>query len=246
VTTVDAYGDAAAEIYDERFAPKLTDGHLGLLTQLAQGGRVLDVGAGTGRAAIPLAAAGIPVTAVEVSARMCDVLRERTRDLGVVCIQADVAEVAPSGGHTLAICLFNTLFMVGDRTRQARTLENVATALEPGGRLLVEAFVPDPDRFGPNGESVRVRSVDTDGLVMQCSLHDAAQQRIDGHDMIFRGGAVSLVPYTMHYLWPEQQDELAAVAGLVLEERCADWERGRQINAGTRNAVSVYRKESAR
>jgi hypothetical protein len=43
----------------------------------------------------------------------------------------------------------------------------------------------------------------------------------------------------MHYLWPEQIDEMAERAGLRLAERYADW-HGTPFDAGSRQHISVY------
>jgi hypothetical protein len=50
---------------------------------------------------------------------------------------------------------------------------------------------------------------------------------------------VHLKPFAMHYLWPEQIDEMAERAGLRLAERYADW-HGTPFDAGSRQHISVY------
>jgi hypothetical protein len=44
----------------------------------------------------------------------------------------------------------------------------------------------------------------------------------------------------MHYLWPNQIDEMAEQAGLRLDERYADWHR-QPFDADSRQHISVYR-----
>ncbi len=237
-----AYGDAAADLYDEEFSPPVDPGVVEFLVGLAGGGSVLDVGAGTGRVALPLAQAGCPVTAVDISEHMCAAVRAKSAGLAIECLQQDVTVIRPPGSHQVAICLFNTLYMLGDPAAQSRALANIADCLLPGGRLLIEAFLPDSGRFSPRGDLSRVRSISADRVVLQFSLHHAEVQRIDGSDVVLRNGSVRLVPFTMHYLSLGQLDDMAARAGYALERRCPDWQWDRAVDGGTSNVVSVYRK----
>jgi SAM-dependent methyltransferase len=238
-----AYGDAIATLYDQEFAPPaLSPENLALLVRLAENRTVLDIGAGTGRVAVALARAGCTVTAVDVSQRMTDVLNTKIDGLDVEVVCADATKVSPPGQHLLAVCLFNTLFMVGDREAQRALLANAAGALHPDGRLLVEGFMPDPGRFGGDGSASRVRAVTADRVIVQFSLHDAAAQRITGQDVVFDKTGITLLPATLHYLWPEQLDELARSVGMRLERRWADWCWDSPVDSHTRNVLSLYRK----
>jgi SAM-dependent methyltransferase len=237
-----AYGDAAAALYDDDFAPSPQAGVVEFLVGLAGGGSVLDVGAGTGRVAIPLARAGCQVTAVDVSERMCAVLRSKSAGLDIICLQQDVTQDRPPGRHELAICLFNTFFMLGDSAAQARAFHLLADSLSSDGRLVIEAFLPDVGRFGPRGEFCRLRSVTTDQVVLQFCMHDPETSRIVGQDVVLRPGEVRLIPSVMHYLWPADLDEMAVSSGLELERRCSDWQWDRPVDESTANVISLYRK----
>ena len=63
------YGDRVADVYDEWYDAVDPSAECALLAELAAGGRVLELGIGTGRVALPLAAAGIEVHGVDVVAR---------------------------------------------------------------------------------------------------------------------------------------------------------------------------------
>lgn len=58
--------------------------------QLAAGDRVLEVGPGAGALTQPLAELGVSLLAVEIDARLLQVVRERVADLGVEFVHADV------------------------------------------------------------------------------------------------------------------------------------------------------------
>jgi len=65
------FGERVAAGYDEscgdRFAPDVLDETVGVLAELAAGGRALELGIGTGRVALPLAARGVPVRGIDLS-----------------------------------------------------------------------------------------------------------------------------------------------------------------------------------
>ena len=73
-----------AAVYDDRHGSSIDDALAGRLVAeaaLANGSLVLDVGAGTGRVALPLAAHGCRVVALDVSAAMLHQLREKSASL---------------------------------------------------------------------------------------------------------------------------------------------------------------------
>ena len=68
----ETYGDRVADVYDEWYKPADTAAEVALLTELAQQGRALELGIGTGRVALALAANGVEVHGVDASAAMVE------------------------------------------------------------------------------------------------------------------------------------------------------------------------------
>jgi len=66
----ETYGERVADVYDEWYKPVDTAAEVALLAELARGGRVLELGIGTGRVALPLAAQGIEVHGIDASPAM--------------------------------------------------------------------------------------------------------------------------------------------------------------------------------
>jgi SAM-dependent methyltransferase len=95
---------------------------------------VLDVGAGTGRVALPLARAGHAVTALDVDARLLSVLTERaeTEHLDVATVAADAQAFALDAPVGLILVPMQTLQLLADR---AAFFAAARRALAPGGRL---------------------------------------------------------------------------------------------------------------
>ncbi len=123
---------AVAELYDLRrpiYPDALFDTVLGLTT----GRRVLDVGAGTGRASLALADRGACVLAVEPDPGMADVLRNRIAGRPVEVQVATFEEAAVSPGEFDLVVAAQSWHWVDHKRGSAAA----ASALRPGGRLCV-------------------------------------------------------------------------------------------------------------
>ena len=70
------YGERIADVYDQVYHG-YEDAAITLLGDLAHGGRVLELGIGTGRVALPLAALGVEVHGVDASEAMVAQLRDK-------------------------------------------------------------------------------------------------------------------------------------------------------------------------
>ena len=126
-------------------------GDLDLYLALAHrtGGPVLELAAGTGRLAVPLAAAGHDVTAVDNDPAMLDRARSAAAAAGttVDLVEADLTEVRlPSAGtFGLAFLALNSLFLLGGRDQQRAAFRTIAAHLAPGGIAAVDVWLPSSD-----------------------------------------------------------------------------------------------------
>jgi SAM-dependent methyltransferase len=243
------YGEAMADVYDDWFAAALdTDGAVGFLGPLARsvggdGARVLELGVGTGRIALPLAQEGLAVTGVDASAAMLAALKAKPGGELVRAVEADMADLpALDGGpFDVAFVAWNSLFNLTSEADQGRCLRAVAGVLSgPDARFVVEAFVPDEGGTAPR-DSVEVRTMTTDSVVLAVSRHDPTTQEVGGHYVQFsEAGGVRLRPWYLHYLTPAQLDRLAGAAGLSLVDRWADWAGSPFEPDASPGHVSVY------
>jgi SAM-dependent methyltransferase len=119
----------------------------------AEGGEVLDVGAGTGRVALDLAAAGHRVTALDRDAELLAVLAERARAAGleVETLVADAAGFdAGAGRFALVAVPMQTIQLLPDARTRAGFFASAARALAPGG-LVAAAITADLEPFDDDG-----------------------------------------------------------------------------------------------
>ena len=236
-----AYGAAIADDYDELYAGHFdTDAAVACLTELARGGAVLELGVGTGRLALPLAAAGLAVHGVDASAAMVDKLRAKPGGAAVAVTVGDFADVAVPGTFSLVVLAVNTIFALPTQEAQVACFANAARHLLPGGRFVVEAWVPDLARF-VRGEMVRPRVVRNDRISLEVARLDPVDQVMSTTQAVLGAGGVRLYPANHRYAWPAELDLMARLAGLRREARWADWRRA-EFRAESTAHVSVYEK----
>ena len=151
---------ALARLYDVDLLEDPGDVELYLALAHRTGGPVLEIAAGSGRVAVPLAQAGFKVTAVDIDAAM--LARAATaaagagaatrRRLGLV--EADLIGLELPGGpqFNLAILALNSILLLGSIENQKAALETMARHLAPGGLAVVDVWLPNgPELAGYDG-----------------------------------------------------------------------------------------------
>jgi SAM-dependent methyltransferase len=148
-----------------------------------EAGPVIEWGAGTGRIAAPLAAAGHDVTAVEISGRMV----ERGKEKGgtVEWVVGDMRGADPGQRYGLALCAFNSFLCLTEVDDALAALRNAREHLVPGGLLGIEisAFSPEDLVDPPGGPALRhdFTRLQPDGRLdrFSVSYYDAATQLME-------------------------------------------------------------------
>lgn len=232
------YGDRIAPIYDDLYGGFDPSIAVGTLSELAGDGPVLELAIGTGRVAIPLSKTGLSVVGIDASSAMIERLHAKADHIPVST--GDFANVDVSGTFSLIYVVFNTFFALSTQEDQIRCFNNVASHLGPGGRFVIEAFVPDLKRFD-RGQRTQATSIATDSITLEASIHDMALQRVDSQHVIVRNGSIELYPVSLRYAYPAELDLMGRLAGLDLEHRWGDWNRD-PFTSSSQKHVSVYRK----
>ena len=101
---------------------------------------ILDLGCGSGRSAIPLAARGYSVVGIDLSQPMLKVMMQKSEpNLELWPIRCNLVELEclADGVAHHSICLFSTLGMIQGRENRKRFLSNVARIIRPGGKFVV-------------------------------------------------------------------------------------------------------------
>jgi len=239
--TADTYGERIADVYDSWYAA-FDERCIDLLAEFARGGSALELGIGTGRIALPLRQRGVDVHGVDASPAMVAKLRAKRGGDAIPVAMATFADFSLDGRFALAYIAFNTFFAPVTQEEQIRCMETVARHLSPGGRFVIEAFVPDLARFVSN-QTVGVVGLESSEVRIDASLLDVTDQRITSQHIVLTERGTRLYPVTLRYVWPSEMDLMARIAGLRLEHRWADWERTPFARDSTKH-ISVYQRSS--
>jgi len=137
--------DAIAELYDPWSASVVEDVAFYLEEARRSGGPVVELGVGTGRIAVPIAADGISVIGVDSSRRMLDVCARRAALAGVQLDLrvGDLRQPPVSERVPLVICPFRSLLHMHTDEDRLSVLAAAYDLLVPGGRFVFDVFAPD-------------------------------------------------------------------------------------------------------
>jgi SAM-dependent methyltransferase len=141
--------DAIAPIYDAWSRSVREDVDFYVDEAKRSGGPVVELGVGTGRIAVPIAAAGVEVVGIDSSEGMLAVARQAAADAGVsdrLHLRAgDLRQPPVQGPVPLVICPFRSLLHLHDDGERIGTLTAVRELLHPGGRFVFDVFTPAQD-----------------------------------------------------------------------------------------------------
>ena len=241
MTSSDRWDAETAERYDEAsafmFAPDVLEPAVRFLADLAGDGPALELAIGTGRVAVPLVERGVAVSGIELSQPMVEQLRTKRTDIPVVV--GDMATSTMPGRFSLVYLVWNGIGNLRTQAEQVACFRNAARHLLPGGRFVIELWIPGIRRFPPGQAGVPFHvgrhhvGIDTYDL--------ASQQGTSHHYRRHPDGTVTYGASNFRYIWPAECDLMAQLAGMELERRVADW-TGSPFTNDSESHVSVWRR----
>jgi SAM-dependent methyltransferase len=231
----------AAESYDTpgsgMFAPEVVGATVDRLAELAGDGPAVEFAIGTGRIAVPLMQRGVRVTGIELSRPMIEQLRRKVDEETIPVVIGDMATAVAPGDYALVYLVYNTISNLLTQAEQVACFHNAARHLRPGGRFVIELWVPELRKLPP-GQHAVVWSSEPGYIGLD--TYDVLRQHVVSHHFRFGEGRQARLGRSPHrYIWPAELDLMAQLAGFELEARYADWTGG-EFTADSRSHVSVY------
>jgi SAM-dependent methyltransferase len=236
------YGETWAEIYDEVFAwVDDTEPSVRKIAQIAGENGVLELGAGTGRIAVPLARQGIQMHAVELSEKMIKLLEMKASaaEVPLAVHQADMCDFDLGKKFGVVFLSHNTLSALPTQDDQLMCIGTAARHVRGDGSLIVDQGVPGIEMLKGDG-SLRFTRTDNGGTWVIGHRHDWATQQVISQRMRFSNDEFFSGTIKGRYVWPGELDLMASLAGLRLSERWSDWS-GNEFRSSSQTFISRFR-----
>ncbi|MGN9781133.1 class I SAM-dependent methyltransferase [Nonomuraea sp. ZG12] len=201
------WDEAFASRYDEWSAHMTADIAFYVDLARAADGPLVELAAGNGRVAIPVArATGRPVIGIDISPTMLAQARAHAATAGVALDlrECDLRELTVEEPAALIYCPFRSLQHLPTWADRRRAFERVAASLRPGGRFAFDAIAFD------HRIAARLDGVRQERPVPHTIRYAVGDNRID---MVLDDGATSSLWWATKNEWLGLLD----VAGLELE-----------------------------
>lgn len=238
----ESYGDDYAEFFDMVYGESADPSLVAALAELAGGGPVLELGVGTGRVAIPLAAGGLDVHGVDSSKAMLERLAAKPGGDAIPTTVGALPEIPVEGQFRLVTCVDNTLLLLPSQDDQALTIKNAADRLTDDGVLVIETFAPTSP---PSDTGFMLANITETATILWAFVAEPISQLFHIQEMIVgNDGQVRVVPFSGRGVSPAELDLMARLAGLQLRDRWSGWDKS-PAGPGTLIAISVYEKAAA-
>ena len=254
---------ALARLYDVDLLDDPGDIDLYLALAARTGGPILELAAGSGRIAVPLARAGYEVTAVDIDPAMLDRLRRRLAVTAedepevrarVHPVEGDLVGLELAGGPAfgLAIIALNSILLLDSRDRQRAALETMARHLAPGGVAVVDVWLPAADELARYDGRLSLEYVrrDPETELTVTKTVSAEHEPARGHvqlTAIYEEGEQGGPPRRwvrqdrLRLLSPDELSEMAESAGLVVEVLAGAYDLEPLVNHDER-AILIARR----
>ncbi len=187
---------AIAPWYELDFGP-LSDDIDMLLELLDPGLRVLELGAGSGRIAVPLAEHGIHVTAVDSSPAMLEIGESAMQDADVAVVRGDMRCLRLSEQFDVVVLGLSTVQHLLRRQDQLSTLQAARRHMGAGGRIVIDWTAPRADDVEPSAPALQLqwlRTASNGDRVSKFAMQELALERRCGAD-IDRASPIAWITY---------------------------------------------------
>lgn len=179
--------------------------------------RVLDLGCGPGRHALPLADAGLGVTAVDTSPGLIAELQCRAaqQDLALETVQADMRSFRRPEAFDLVLVMWTSFGYFEDEADHLQVLENIRDSLRTGGRLVLDLL--GLEYLCRNLQPVHLTEYDDGRILVERPVLVHEMTRVENQWLLIDGDRVHRAGFS-HRVWSAGEiRRLLARAGLAVQ-----------------------------
>ncbi|MDT8410449.1 MAG: class I SAM-dependent methyltransferase [Wenzhouxiangellaceae bacterium] len=187
-------------------------------------GAVLDLGCGPGRHSLPLARAGLEVTAVDTSGFLLDQLSQRAgnQSLSLEIIQDDMRSFCRPDQFDAVLVMWTSFGYFEDEVDHRKVLDNIKKSLKPGGRLVLDLV--GLETLCHTLQPVHLTEYDDGRLLIERPLLADHNTRLENEWLLIEGDQVHRTDFS-HRVWSAGEITcLLDDAGLAVEAIDADFE----------------------
>lgn len=232
------------EVYDAESPWGQDDDYFFALVNETPGARVLDLGCGTGRLALALAAAGHLVTGIDPSSASLAAARIKAGAERVTWNQG-TAESAPEAAFDVAIMTGHVSQFLLSEDEWSRALGALRRALVPGGRLAFHAYDPASrvwERWNPQDTRRDVALRDGTIVSIWTEVTSVGDEVVSfSHHYRFPGGDTLRSDSSLRFWSEPRLRESVSHAGFAIERVDGGW-RGEPVGAGGGELIFVARR----
>lgn len=245
----------ADDLYDLAFGEWASETQVAFYAELARahGGDCLELGCGTGRVTLPLAAAGVTVTGLDNAPAMLARARQKAAVTGaaVTWTEGDFRDFDLGRRFGTVIFPINTIAHLPERADFEACMARVRAHLAPDGRFVIHYFVPhlgllsrDPDVSHPVCD-IRDAQGQMLATLTERTRYDPIHQvnAVRWH-FAFTDGHEAELTFAMRIFYPAELEALLHYNGLAIEARYADFS-GTPLDSQAQAQVVVCRARDA-
>ncbi len=233
-----------AELYDAENVWAADDDFFLSFVNQTPGSRVLDLGCGTGRLTLALAAAGHRVTGIDPDDGALDAARRKPGAENIQWITGTSAEIPHRERFDTAVLTAHVVQHISDEAGWQQTLQDLRRALLPGGRIAFDSRNPEAKAWESwSPESTRDRYRLSDGTELESWLESRVAERglvtITEH-RILSDGSQETESTTLIFRTAQRLTEDLRAAGFSVTKIFGGW-HGEDIEQGKELVVTAER-----
>ena len=231
--------DSIAGLYDEWSRSVVEDVDFYVEEARKVAGPVVELGIGTGRIAIPTAAAGVPLIGVDSSAGMLAVARARAEEAGVAALldlrEGDFRRPPVTERVELVTAPFRSLLHMENDADRREAIAAAHALLLPGGRFVFDVFAPSREDI----DETHDRWLEREPGIWERAVWDEDAGTLT---LTLRGPDAE-TSMRLSWLDPQRWDDLLTESGFAIEE-CYGWFDRRPYD-GHEDSVWIARRPTS-